>query len=430
MNIAIYTFDYNWAGGVDLLDLIVKGILAQEKKDIRIFILIHNPKKIHIDKRFVYQKIKNTCLLFVEFTKGFKDFKNQKFNRLPVHQQNAPFIQFDYLHEVFKSENVDLAYYNQNSVGSFGKVCKKLKIDVVVPLLNSDNLHNSKIPTVGYIFDFVYKYLTHLYSPKFCLETDVNFSKTLLKNNAIIVNSIQTKLDILKFYPYADNVIFTMPFSPFVSSYILREAKKKESVLESFNIARRYFIVCNQFWKHKSHETVFSALRILKDEYNITDLDIVCTGSMIDLSGGNSRRDYLQNFINELGVSNNVHFLGHIDKINQISLMLKSIALIQPTQFEGGPGGGSVYQAVASGVRCVLSDIPVNLEIKDEPFVTFFKLCDSKDLAMKLFSIISDKSFYDNNSLEDLEARNHIRLLHLGDVLINAMESSINSLKD
>ncbi len=60
--------------------------------------------------------------------------------------------------------------------------------------------------------------------------------------------------------------------------------------------------------------------------------------------------------------------------------MRAALAVVQPTLFEGGPGGGSVFDAVALGVPAIVSDIPVNLEI-EEPNVRFFKACDAAALS-------------------------------------------------
>ena len=61
-------------------------------------------------------------------------------------------------------------------------------------------------------------------------------------------------------------------------------------------------------------------------------------------------------------------------------MMREAVAVVQPTSFEGGPGGGSVFDAVALGVPTIVSDIPVNREI--EAYVRdFFPLDDNKSLA-------------------------------------------------
>ena len=81
----------------------------------------------------------------------------------------------------------------------------------------------------------------------------------------------------------------------------------------------------------------------------------------------------LQREIDELGIADQVHFLGHIPKADQIAIMKGSLAVLQPTLFEGGPGGGSVYDAVSLGVPALLSDIPVNREIENEKNLLYFE---------------------------------------------------------
>lgn len=88
----------------------------------------------------------------------------------------------------------------------------------------------------------------------------------------------------------------------------------------------------------------------------------------------------------ELGIDQKVRILGLIPKVDQIALMRGSLALIQPTLFEGGPGGGAVYDAVGLGVPCIVSDIDVNREI-DEDAVCFFKTGDADDLFMAMNTI-------------------------------------------
>ena len=99
--------------------------------------------------------------------------------------------------------------------------------------------------------------------------------------------------------------------------------------------------------------------------------------------------------------------------------MKQAVALIQPTLFEGSPGGLSVYDALALGVRAIVSDIPVNLEIQ-EPTVTFFKAANAEDLAdmmvqsLNLRAPIMDKT----RQLELAKGRIGV----LGDRLLEAID--------
>src|SRR5262249_55024043 len=128
-----------------------------------------------------------------------------------------------------------------------------------------------------------------------------------------------------------------------------------------YNLPPNYFLCSNQFWVHKNHAVVIEALAIAKAEARAHH--VVFTGETYDYRDpGHFQR--LMRRVEELGVMQNCHFLGLLPKLDQIGLMRAAVAVIQPTLFEGGPGGGAVYDAVALGKRVVLSDIPINREIE------------------------------------------------------------------
>ena len=87
--------------------------------------------------------------------------------------------------------------------------------------------------------------------------------------------------------------------------------------------------------------------------------------------------------IASLNMQDYIHFLGYIPKIDQISLMKQALGVIQPTRYEGSPGGGVVEDAVSLGQQAVVSDISVNREINDAS-VLFFHTGDAQDLAEKM----------------------------------------------
>jgi glycosyltransferase involved in cell wall biosynthesis len=68
--------------------------------------------------------------------------------------------------------------------------------------------------------------------------------------------------------------------------------------------------------------------------------------------------------------------------------MYNAKAILQPTLFEGGPGGGAVYEALGMGIPVVLSDISVNKEIEN-PLILFFESLNAVDLANKMIEVLS-----------------------------------------
>jgi glycosyltransferase involved in cell wall biosynthesis len=93
--------------------------------------------------------------------------------------------------------------------------------------------------------------------------------------------------------------------------------------------------------------------------------------------------------------------------------------VLQPTLFEGGPGGGAVYDAVSLGVPAILSDIPVNREIENEPNLFYFEAGSAPDLAGKMRAFL--KKEIRKPAREDLLSRGERRKRLMGDRLLEAV---------
>ena len=73
---------------------------------------------------------------------------------------------------------------------------------------------------------------------------------------------------------------------------------------------------------------------------------------------------YLQRKYKNLINSNKIKILGLISRADQLKLLKNAKAVIQPTLYEGGPGGFSSYEAIAYQKPLILSNISINREIK------------------------------------------------------------------
>jgi glycosyltransferase involved in cell wall biosynthesis len=422
LNIAIYTLDFQWAGGIDLLHGLVKGLLTQEKRRCSVFILVHDPSVPAI--KSIYRKLTDVARTAVELSRNPSAIKSISPFKKDSQVNNDDYQQINNIKEIFSKEDVEIIYYNDYGYEGKLNALQSIKADVVLPVLLNGFPPSCPVPWVGYLFDFVYKYYTHLYTKEFCLRTDINYATTLLNAKSVIVNSKATHDDLNKFIPYAKSEIYNLPFAPYTNESIYNAAVAESDILEKYKIVHPYFVISNQFWLHKSHETAFEALRILRNEQG-NHIEIVCTGRMTDLSGTDERKKQLLQHVENLGLTNAIHFLGHIPKTDQLALMLRSVAVLQPTLFEGGPGGGAVYMAVANGVPAIISDIEVNKEIQNESLVTFFKASDANDLAIKMGEALTVQR--EIVMYEILRLNNKERLTQLGDTLINCIDFTMQS---
>ncbi|MFY8021242.1 MAG: glycosyltransferase [Bacteroidia bacterium] len=392
----------DWGGGIDFLRIILKGLHAvKEKYHLEIFILIPEPRKESwIDKgKLLLKKTIN----FISFSKRFE-------TNYPVHQIEA-------IQARLKMETPLEFLFYQAAPHALEALCEQHKIEVVLP--SFFNLGAKfKTPWVGYIPDFQHKYYPEFFSKKEFKIRDGIFSKYLEETYSMIVNAKAVKQDIYNFHPSFKGEVFALPFCPLYTA----TAASSPISISHFNLPAKYFLISNQFWKHKDHATAFKALAKFIQNGN-TDTYLVCTGSMSDYRFP-AYISYLQNLIDELGIKNHLFLLGYILKEEQKEIMKNAIALIQPTLFEGGPGGGAVYEALAMGVPVLMSDIPVNKEI-ESPIAKFFKTGDEQDLALQMKEITAVLHL-NPESFKELQIK---ETLALGEQLMEAAHNAISYVK-
>ena len=125
----------------------------------------------------------------------------------------------------------------------------------------------------------------------------------------------------------------------------------------------------NQFLFHKTHITVFRAIAELVKR-NRNDIKVIFTGQLEDYRNPQYIAE-LKSIINEHGTEQNIRILGLIPRKEQLSLIRKSIAVIQPSLFEGW--STIVEDAKSMHKNIILSDIDVHLEQKVENGIYFQK---------------------------------------------------------
>lgn len=277
------------------------------------------------------------------------------------------------------AKNAQATLYNNSRQGLLNCLYD-IQADVVFPTMYSLG-RDFPVPWIGYLFDFQHKYYPKYFSADECWERDQQFAELLSEAKAIIVTSQTVKRDALKFFPETSCQIFVLPPAP---GPVFTYLEEQQDVHKKYAIPAKYFLISNQFWLHKAHITAFEAFAIFKQKTN-ADIAIVCTGNTFD-----SRfPDYfneLEEKIKSLGIKEQVYILGHIPKQDQIQIMYNAKAVIQPSLFEGAPGGGSVREATFLGIPSIVSDIPVNKELSDKE-VTFFRTGSAEDLAEKMVQV-------------------------------------------
>jgi len=273
---------------------------------------------------------------------------------------------------------------------------------------------------VGYVPDYQHRHLPHLFSSKELAERDEVFGRLVAGSNAMVMNAKAVAEDMRRFTPEPLPGLHVLPFSPNLNPEWLQD---RPELLAPYAIAGPYFIVCNQFWMHKDHLTAFRAMAdIVRSRPGVS---LICTGGTTDYRDP-TYFGKLEAEAARLGLGSRLRFLGHIPKRDQIELLKHAVALVQPTLFEGGPGGGSTYEAVALGQRVLLSDLPVNLEV-DDGDVRFFPKGDHAALAQLMKDALEEPARRGESA--DLLAQSERRLRRNGEAIWTSIQDAISTHK-
>ena len=225
----------------------------------------------------------------------------------------------------------------------------------------------------GWIPDFQYRHLPHLFS-KEEFNSRENRNRYLAENAPVLAFSSKHAMnDYFDFFPNCKGNEYLLRFVSNANEEWLKEDPIE--VQHKYHLPDAFFIVCNQFWKHKDHQTIIRSIAWLKQK-GIT-INVVCTGATEDFRNPEYYPSLLA-LANELGVTNQFIVVGFISRKDQIQLIRRSLAIIQPSLFEGW--STVVEDGRSLGKSIFLSDFPVHIE-QNPPHTWFFKQQDEIGLA-------------------------------------------------
>ncbi|CUO42697.1 glycosyltransferase family 4 protein [Clostridium disporicum] len=165
----------------------------------------------------------------------------------------------------------------------------------------------------------------------------------LKKADKIICISENTKNDIIKFYNIDNNKIIRI-YNGY-DEELFNTKNIDENILEKYNLDKEYFISVGAGYSHKNIETALLAFKnILKDN----NCDYVIVGK---------ESEYIKKLkekVEELGIHNNVKFVGYVADKDLPTLYNKAIAFIYPTLYEGF--GLPILEAMACETLVLTSD--------------------------------------------------------------------------
>jgi glycosyltransferase involved in cell wall biosynthesis len=267
------------------------------------------------------------------------------------------------------------------------QILKNYFLDVIYPLQDYPVRIKTPVKLVSWCADFQHKHYPEFFSSMQITGRNLRTSLALRNTDDLVLSSHDAHKDLVKFFSIRKGL--NIHIFHFVSVIDNLDQMKIDDLQEKYNLPDGYFLISNQFHKHKNHKVVLLAVAKLKQNGIIRHLAI--TGKFPDAKNSPYLGE-LHSIIDENNLQSQISFLGVIPRLDQLLIMKYAQAVIQPSLFEGW--STVIEDAKSLQVPVIASNLNVNMEQLGKDGVYFDPLN-----ADELASLLAD---YPQRNLNDL----------------------------
>jgi glycosyltransferase involved in cell wall biosynthesis len=247
------------------------------------------------------------------------------------------------------------------------------KLDSVFPLHDFPVRSKLDAKLISWYADLQHMHYPHFFSRAKRIERYLRVQFILKNTNYLVVSSNAVKEDFYRFFKIPKSMHIAVYH--FVSIVDQFPTDSKEEIRAQHHLPENYFIICNQFHKHKNHKVAFEAVAALKKKG--IRVNLVLTGKLPD----DNQSEYveeLRNILSQNQLEDQITFLGVLPRDKQLSIMNHATAVLQPSLFEGW--STVIEDAIALQKPVVCTNLQVNIEqLKDKG--QYFAPHDPEELA-------------------------------------------------
>jgi glycosyltransferase involved in cell wall biosynthesis len=267
-----------------------------------------------------------------------------------------------------------LVYRSKENIFSLKK---ENQCQIFFPANHHPNIYPESSKKISWIPDFQFKNYPEMYSYPMIKKLDRQYKNFLSLSDLTLLNNHLSRSHVkVYFSKWIDNVK-VLPFTMWLGPNPTKQ--NWESRVEKYLLPEKYLIFPSQLWKHKNHMMLFKAINQMKRN-GLKDIALVCTGYLQDNRYPKHYKK-LQAYINENNLHNSIRILGLLPRTDQVQLMRGSVAIVQPSLFEGW--SALLDEAHSLGKKIYVSDIPMHHEQHFENTV-YFSPNNYRELADKI----------------------------------------------
>lgn len=266
------------------------------------------------------------------------------------------------------------------------QILDEYELDGLYPMHDYPVKIKSKTRLVSWYADLQHEYYPEFFTRRKRIERTARIRFILRNTDDLVVSSIAVANDFKKFFKIRKDL--NIHIFHFVSVIDDFSGLDINQLKEKYNLPDEYYMISNQFHKHKNHRVLLQSMALLKERGK--KINYLFTGRFPDENHSPYLKE-LHDIINKNDLSDQIWLLGIIPRAEQLMLMRYSQAVIQPSLFEGW--STVIEDSISLQVPVIASNLPVNIEQLGDLGV-YFDPHDPKGLA----NILND---YPKRNLDD-----------------------------
>jgi glycosyltransferase involved in cell wall biosynthesis len=197
----------------------------------------------------------------------------------------------------------------------------------------------------------------------------------------VCVQAEWTKRDVIDHYRLPDEKVVVIPWGSVLEAYKPPSEESAGAVVKKFNLPRDFFFYPAVTWPHKNHKVIIRALHLLKADYGLAP-PVYFSGRTT------SQRPMLDQIAGDLGISEQIHYVGFLTPEELQIFFKKATAMLFPSKFEGF--GLPILEAFHARVPVICSNATTLPEVAGDAALYFNS--DSADELASLMKLILDST--------------------------------------
>ncbi len=247
------------------------------------------------------------------------------------------------------------------------------------------------------------------------LDRALAYKIAIDQSDHIIVSFNHVKKDLIKYFSTEQDKVSVCKLPLKQSWFASENITSKEDLLKKYNLHNSFILYPAATWQHKNHAKLLEAIKLLKEKDN--SIQLICTGNKTE------HYPFLEKYIKENDLEENVKFLGIVPEEDLIGLYKSTALCAIPTLYEAG--SGPLFEAMRYEAPVVCSNVTslpetiVKLEFVFNPY-------DAADISDKIFKGLFDKKFREENLANSKERMAYYTKIESINDFTNAYKTAIN----